>query len=294
MSISYTVRKRIYFLVSFLCAFLAFWLVFLVMMSAGQNHSAPRTAPANRAAAYQPSDQDALTLMLFGIESHGAVADTFVLLRFDPVRGQVGVAVFPPGTVLTHNDSGETLAEAYRFGGMIYTRDVLSLTLNIPIDRHARATLSGFVAAANAVGSVEFELYEPVTVSAGGQPVTLDAGVHLLDGRQVAELVRYRDFPGTEAARTELITRLTCAIIDQRIDIVFSTLLEQVFTTVVNLLDTDITFADFEQRIAGAQHMADQSEPVALPIALQGDFCQDGIRFTLHDTALAQIARFFL
>jgi len=294
MSNSYVSRKRKYFLISFLAAFFVFWLVFLLMMSAGQTSATPQAMSTPAPVAYQPSEQDALTLLLIGTEYHGAVADTFLLLRYDPVRGQVGVVVFPPGTVLTHNGDGETLAEAYRFGGMAYTRTALEQTLNIPIDRHARITLPGFVAAASAVGMVEFELYEQMSIHAGGQPITLGAGVHLLDGHQVAELIRYQGLPGGQAARVELITRLVCAVIDQRIDVVQSTLVQQIFTTVINLLDTDITFADFEQRIAGAKLMAQQNEPVALPVLLRGDFCENDTRFTLHDTAIAQISRSFL
>ena len=294
---SYTSRKRKYFVLSFIFALLAFWLVFLLMMSVGHTSSSPGAALSNpppAAIAYQPSEEDALTLLVFGTESPGAVADTFLLLRFDPVRGQVGVVALPPGTVLTHSESEETLADAFRFGGAVYTRAALEQTLSIPIDRHARITLQGFVSAAAAVGTVEFELYEQLSIHAEGQPITLNPGVHLLDGRQAADLIRYRGYPGGEAERTELTTRLVCAVIDQRIDVVHSTLLEQIFGTVINLLDTDITYADFERRVQGARLMADNDRPIALPIVLQGQFCEEGERFTLQDTALAQISRVFL
>ena len=297
---SYASRRRKYFAVSFISAFLVFWLVFLLLMSAGQTSSPPGSAvglastPATAAAAYQPREEDALTLLVFGTEHPGAVADTFLLLRFDPVAGQVGVAVFPPGTVLTHNESGETLAEAFRFGGALYTRTALEQTLNIPIDRHARITTQGFIAAAAAVGTVEFELYDALHIHTEGQLITLNPGVHLLDGRQAAELIRYRGHPGGEAGRIALITRLVCAVIDQRIDVVHSTLLEQIFATVINLVETDITYAYFERRVDGARLMASSGYPVALPIILQGAFCEDYTRFTLADTALAALSRVFL
>ncbi|MCL2857650.1 MAG: LCP family protein [Oscillospiraceae bacterium] len=293
---TYASRRRKYFALSFISAFFVFWLVFLLLMSAGQTSSSPRAVGDSTSAliAYQPQEEDALTLLAFGTEHPGSVADTFLLLRFDPVRGQVVVVTFPPGTVLTHNDAAETLADAFRFGGAAYTRSALEQTLSVPIDRHARVTLSGFVAAAAAVGTVEFELYEPLSIHIEGQPITLNPGMHLLDGRQVAELIRYQGHSGGQAGRAKLTTRLVCAVIDQRIDVVHSTLLNQIFATVINLVDTDVTYADFERRVSGARAMAEQGEPVTLPIILQGRFCEDDVRFYLADTALAQIARAFL
>ena len=291
---SHGAQRHKYFALSFISAFLAFWLVFLFVMGVASPSSAPVSADSPAPAVYQPREEDAITLLVLGAERHDVAADTFLLLRFDPVRGQVGVVAFPPGTVLTHNDRGETLADAHRLGGSLYTRGALADTLNIPIDRFARITLSGFVTAAAAVGSVEFTIEEQLSIHDGELSVTLAPGTHLLDGRQVAAIIRYQGYPGGQAQRMELTAALASAVIDQRIDIVHSTLLAQAFQIIINLLDTDITYADFAARLEAARALADLGHPIARPITLQGQFCEAAERFTLSDTAKAQLAHAFL
>jgi len=292
--------KTKYFALSFCAAFFAFALMFLFLMSATRS-GAPSGAVLGDDSgvevvelAYQPYAGDALTLLLFGTERAHSVADTFVLLRFDPVRGEVGVAVFPPGTVLNHNEREETLSEIYRFGGAIYTRNALSAFLHIPIDRYARISLSGFITAAAAVGSIEFELDEDITIQDGDLPVTLNAGVHLLDGRQIAAFIRYQSYPGGEAQRGRITSQLVSAVINQRIDVVNSTLIDRIFLTVINLADTDITYSDYERRKDAARLMAALGKEVARPIPLQGEFLEDGAKFILADTALANLTLIFL
>ena len=287
-----------YFALSFCSSFLLLAAMFYFMMSgADRMREGAGAAPVQAAQAaevYRPEESDALTLLVFGTERADSVAETFVLLRFDPVRGHVSVAVFPPQTLLAYDGREETLSDAYRFGGAAYTRQALSSHLNIPIDRFARISISGFITAAAAVGTVAFDLAEPVTLTDGEMTVTLNAGPHLLDGRQVAALIRHPGYEGGELQRAQMTAQLVGAIIDQRIDIVNSTLLDRVFETVINLLDTDITYTDYLSRQPAARQMADSGLAIAHPVELPGAMSEDGEWFVLTDAALAGIALRFL
>jgi len=289
--------KAKYFALSFCAAFFALAVMYLFLISAGPSGA---QVAANNAGyislqeAYQPDQADALTLLLFGTERAHSVADIFILLRFDPVRAEVGVVVFPPQTLLVRDGREETLSHTYRFGGAAYTRDALASFLDIPIDRYARISLSSFIIAANAVGSIEFDLAEDITIQDGELTVTLNAGIQLLDGRQVAALIRHQDYADGVAGQTKMTAQLVSAIINQRIDIVNSTLLGRIFETVINLVDTDVTYSDYEQRINAARHMAALGEDVARHIPLQGQFSDDGEHFILADTALVNLARRFI
>lgn len=288
-----------YFVLGFLAAFLVLAVGFLFLISASQTPVSPRAeAVAEMDAApppqYQPSEDDALTLVVFGTQRANNVASTFILLRFDPVRGDIGVAVLPPGTVISNEDEGETLAHAFSFGGAIYTRDMLAGFLDIPIDRFARISVANFITAAAAVGSIEFDIAQELTIHDGNLPVTLSAGRHLLDGRQIAALIQYENYPGGEMQRADITAQLVSAAINQRIDIVDSTLADRIFETVINLVDTDITFADFERRRNAARMMSGAGGEIARILTLQGQFSPDGARFILSDTAKASIALMFL
>ncbi len=280
-----------YFMLSFSASFFLLALLFLFLVTT-VHPSAPATLAEAAArppeAAYLPDAADALTVLFFGVEEGGAAADSYLLARFDPVRGQVSVAVLPPAALV----GGETLEEAYRYGGARYTRDALREALGVPIDRTVRLTAGGFVAAAAAIGTVEVDLAREYTIADGPVEVILSPGRQLLDGKKLAALLR-APLPGGDEERCRLTAELACAVIDQRIDVANSVLVEEVFQTVVNLVDTDISYADFERRLEAARHMAGAEGPVAVRVSLDGDTDSLG-RLTLSDTSLAALARQFI
>ncbi len=285
-----------YFLLSFCATFFIISLMFLFLITTVHPDSPQEVMQQATVEEepYLPDEKDALTVLLFGTDSDDAVAGTYILARFDPVGHRVSVAVFPPQTLLTSGRREETLSEAYRYGGARYTRDALAEHLNLPIHRYARISLSGFVTAAQAVGSIEFDLEEELVLSDGDFPVQLYPGRQLLDGRKVAALIGSRDYPGGEIQRCQMIARLTCAIVNQRIDVVNSVLLDKIFETVINLVDTDISYTDYEERKAPAQMLAEGGRPLGVAVAVEGELSADGERFVLPDTTLVALGRQFL
>jgi len=285
-----------YFLLSFCAAFFLLSLMFLFLVTTV--HPSSRQDAAQPAALeeepYLPAEEDALTVLIFGADTSDAVAGTYLLARFDPVVQKVKVAVFPPQTVLISEQREETLSEAYRYGGARYTRDALAKHLNLPIHRYVRISLPNFITAAQAVGSVEFELEEELTLPDGDLSVQLNPGRQLLDGRKVAALIRSRDYPEGELQRCRMTAQLACAIVDQRIDVVNSILLDKIFETIINLVDTDISYADYEERKAAAKLMAESPRPLGTVVEVEGEFSADGERFVLLDTTLAALAQQFL
>lgn len=288
------VRVR-YFLISFSATFFLMSLLLLFLMTTV--HPKPAVylgeeVPLSEEEAYLPSPEDALTVLFFGSETPEAEAGTFLLARFDPVRGGVSIAVFPPQTLLHANGREETLAEAYRYGGARYTQEALSAYLEVPIDRYVRLHLSGFITAAAAIGTVEFDLEEELVLTDGELSVTLLPGRQLLDGRKVAAIIRQRE--DGESVRCRRTAELACAVVNQRIDVADSVLVDRVFETVINLVDTDISYADFEQRKAAAQAMARQEGEIASFLPVEGAFSSEGEALALYDTTLTILRRRFL
>jgi anionic cell wall polymer biosynthesis LytR-Cps2A-Psr (LCP) family protein len=253
----------------------------------------PRTPPSLMAdaveEAYIPDKQDALTVLFFGEEAPGSVAGTYILLQFNPMAGKVYVAPLPPQTKLIHGGKKETIAEAYRFGGARYTRDALEEHLNIPINRHLRASANAFILAANNIGTIEFDIKEETTIADGDSYATLSPGLHLLDGRRMIGIVR--ESQNSPEQRAALAGELAGAAINQRIDIAASTLSDRIFESIINLIDTDISYADYEQRKLPARHMAEK-ENIAEIIPMRG-WWQDGV-FTIYDTDIARLGSLFL
>jgi anionic cell wall polymer biosynthesis LytR-Cps2A-Psr (LCP) family protein len=280
------VRYR-YFFLSFAVAFVLLSLLFYALVRIARPGSArgpERQLAAAETTTYVPSEADALTVLFAGED--GGV---FLLARFDPAGGGVPIVALPRETAVRNNDRSESLAEVYRYGGIDYTRARLAETLGITIDRYVRMDASAFVSAADAVGAVEFVLPEPLTVAQeGGIPLTLSAGTQLLDGTGAAHVIGYAG-GGDERARCALIAELTAAIVNQRMDVVLSDVMDNVFTAIVNLVDTDISYADYDDRKRAAAFLARLGQEPARTLTAEGDYSESGELFTLSDTFVARV-----
>lgn len=242
---------------------------------------------------YLPRKEDALTVLFVGSYTQETGAGTFILVRFDPSDGKIPVTVFPPQTLVDSPTGAETLADVYQYGGAGYARSALSDTIGIPIDRYVRIDAASFVEAAGIIGTVEFDLPYAVIVDGGGTKMTLQKGRQLLDGGKAADIIRSRGYPGGELSRCAVAGDLAAAIINQRIDVTRSVLVDQIFEGVINRIDSDISYADYEGRKQAAQFLARLQADPAVSVRASGAFNAAGTEFTLSDTSIARLRREF-
>lgn len=293
----YKRQKYRYFFLSFALALLTLSGLFALMMQALRpSASAPyvrEPALDGQTTAYLPAADDSLTCLFIGADNAGENASTFILVRFDPANGKVPVVVFPPQTAVNNNGKIEPLAEVYRYGGAVYTREALAAALGVGIDRYARVQKDAFIAAANLVGTVEFELSDGVTLDRADMRMTLNPGKQLLDGSQAAEIIGHEGYAGGERERCLVTANVTAAIINQRMDICLSTVVDSVFEKIVNTITTDITSPDYYNRKPAAEYLARMKSDPAYVIEAAGSYDKSGKLFTLSDTFLARLARDF-
>lgn len=291
----YAKAKYRYFFLSFSLAFLTLSLMFLFLMNIVHPQkpepfvNEPETGDASPV--YLPGERDSLSVLFMGVETDGAACGTFILAQFDPAAGKVPVVVFPPQTVVKNGGKSETLSDVYSFGGAEYTKKALAETLGIPIDRYVRVRMDSFLICAAAIGSVEFDLPAEVTVNRGGAPFTMSVGKQLLDGQKVADIIRYGDYPGGEAERCRIAAELTCAIINQRMDVCLSTVVDNIFEKIINIIATDISYTDYYDRKRAAEFLARMGNNPAVPISLNGEWSEDKKAFTLYDTTVAALTQ---
>jgi LCP family protein required for cell wall assembly len=289
--------KYRYFFLSFLLAFvlLSVLLYALARIARPGAEGARVAEPAEPIAAYLPTREDALSVLFVGLDAAGNSADTFLLARFDPAGGSVPIVAFPRETAVTNHGETETIAEVYRYGGAEYLRARMAESYGITIDRYARMDIGAFVAAADAVGAVEFELPTPLTTEAeGAMPVTLSAGMQLLDGRAAANIIRFSGYEGGELDRCAMVADLTAEAVNQRMDIVLSALVDNVFRTIINLVDTDISYADYDDRRGAAVFLAKLGQDPGKPLYTEGNYSEDGTVYNLSDTFVAELRQAFV
>lgn len=292
---NYTKTKYRYFFLSLTLSFFVLSMMFLVLMNAAHPRipeSLTREPETEADSVYVPTAADALSILFIGTSGDDASAGTFILARFDPARGKVPIVALPPQTAVHNSGRTEPLSEVYRYGGAEYTRNALAETLGVPVDRYARIRLDAFISCAAAVGSVEYELAEPITVTRGEAAFTLSAGRQLLDGQKVSDVIRYGGYPGGELERCAVTAGLTAAIVNQRMDVCLSTVVDSVFEKVINLISTDISYNDYYERKRAAQFLAKLGEDPGTPLTVSGEFSEDGT-YAISDTFLALLSQHF-
>ena len=285
-----------YFFLAFAAAFFVLTLSLFLLMNAVH----PRTPPSlladaalTQETAYLPEESEKLTVFFAGVSQDGSDAGTFLLIKFDPLSGTIPIIAFPPETTIFNAGKTQTLRECYQYAGAARTRDALAATLGITIDRYVRMDEHAFIIAANAVGTVEYELVSPVKLGAsGGMPALLNRGIHLLDGQKAAGILRGENFTSS-LERCENTARLAAAVVNQRMDIVLSTVVDKVFEKIINLIETDISYLDYDNRKQAAKFMAKLEKQPAVYLPVAGSFDKDNERFALSDTFIASVIQAF-
>ncbi|MEM1485086.1 LCP family protein [Oscillospiraceae bacterium PP1C4] len=249
-------------------------------------------ATQQEAITFRPQASDTLTLVVIGANSSGA--SEFLLIRFNPQYGQVPLSLLPAKTLVTLNAKELTLAQAYAKGGGDAVKQGLSERLGIVVDRYAKLSSESFVRIAEKTGSVVFTLpYDISYQNKKGYTINIPAGERRLDAKDVADIFAYPKFQKDELEKSELLGNLIAAIVNQNMHAASDAVSSELFKLAVNLLDTDVTSADYEYRRDAANFVSQLNTKIAGSIAAEGTFLSDGKVFGLSESYIAQIQRYF-
>ncbi len=293
---SYRVR---YFILAFCTSFLllfsiaAAFLAWENTLPAPAPRQTPVQASSSQADFYYPDPAHSLTVLFIGSEKKEDVAYTYILVQFNPEDGQIPVFAFPPQTIVEVNGSSSPLSDVYRYGGYALVLQSLQETFGIRIDRYVRMQWDNFLKIADAIGSVEYNLKFDVTSPAGSGVIPLTKGLQLIDGKKALNILTYQNFPGGELTRAEIAAEFTAQIINNRLDTALSPTGEILFKTIINLIDTDISYLDFEERQRAAEYMTRLGYLPAANLPITGEYSQDGSAFTLSSNTTALLSGMF-
>ena len=260
---------------SFLLAF-ALTLLLLALIMVGTvmavQPSMPNTLQKDSAdgqqLSYRPNDTDSLTAVVIGMR--GSEPVDFVLVRFNPQYGQVPLTMLPPQTLVPLDGKNLTLVQAFETGGSRAVKAALSERLGVMVDRYARVDGDAFQRIVEKTGSVEFELPEDISYRRDGYSINLAAGSRRLDARDMFDLFAYPAFRRDQEARCGLLGRMLAAWINQNLDAAGEERSSSLFKLTVNLVDTDISYADYEPRRRAANFLSQLDAQVAGSLPVSG------------------------
>lgn len=239
---------------------------------------------------FRPQAADTLTMAVIGLGADGP--GEFLLIRFNPQYGQVPLTLLPPEAIVTLEGANMTLREAYQKGGGNTVKAALSERLGVAVDKYAVLKRDAFIRIADTAGSVVYELPYDIIYQKDGFDINLGAGKRRLDGQDIANMFAY---PGYESPqeKSKVLGGLVAEIVNQNLSAAGEEISSGLFKLAVNLIDTDITYADYEYRRSAADFVAKLDTQVAGNLPLQGTFLEDGINFELAEKYVQLIRQYF-
>lgn len=239
---------------------------------------------------YRPQPDDTLTVAVVGLS--GGRAGDVLLIRFNPQYGQVPLSLLPANTLVTLEEETVTLEQAYAKGGGPAVKSALSQRLGVAVDRYAALSRDLLIRLVEKTGSVKFDVPLPIQYTRDGYSIDIPQGLRQLDGRDIVDILSYPNFSNA-AEKSRVLGDLVAACINQNLDAAGEERSSGLFKFVVNLVDTDVNFADYELRRQSADFISRLDAQVAGNLPVSGSLLESSGALELSEAYSDTIRRYF-
>ena len=240
---------------------------------------------------YLPSNQEALNLLVV-IEPREKEERVYALLRFDPARGQVPVAVLPAGMLSGAKGRMATLDSAYAYAGVRRAAAQIGEALGISVDRYLRFEAQDVVELVDQLGGVLYRVKKRMVFDSPGAQTVLEPGPRQLSGSLFGEVLAY-SFPGGALERSSALGSLIASLLNEHSDLLLTAESDTIFESLVNRANTNISALDYQQRKPAARFMARLSPDGAFPVTLSGSSEGAYQTFSLSENCIRQLTAIF-
>ncbi len=269
---------------------LAFCITFFVMAAVSMVVILKVTPPSlqqpqeetPRGAIYYPSQEENLTLLQV-ITREGQLQEA-LLIGFYPQAGEIPVLALPAETVLATPQGEMTAQDCYGAGQVQGLMAGIQQTLAITVDRYILSEEGTFAQLYNQFPPITYEVEAPVTIQEDGIQVEIPQGIQKVDGDQLMRLANYQDYTGGEEERLQVLGELVVEEINQNLLTEDLEEADGTFKAIVNTLESDLVYGDFQIRKEALQFMAALSTAPARQLSLAGHYNQQEGNFYLDES----------
>ncbi len=226
---------------------------------------------------YLPREEDNLTILLVGHTPQNEEAIFFALVRLDMLSGRIPVILFPEQMALDEETGFGSLAEAYQSGGAAAVSKALSETYSMPVDRYADGDSQSLIDAVNRIGIAEYELDQALSYNENGIFISLSAGRQLIDGQKFLDILRYPDYEEGQLEQCREGAHLIASYINSRLEAVLGQNAPALVSGLLDLVDTNISYLDFESRLPALTFLSKLSGEPAQAYTPTGGWNKDGV-----------------
>ncbi len=253
----------------------------------------PRESEEELPVVYLPRSDDRITVLVTGREDDRTPPDLFLLLGFLPDQGRIALCLLPPATSVDYGGEAATLAQLYQRGGCRYVQQALAAWLEIPVDRWAEAEVEDLERIFSVTGLMDYYLPVDLNGQVHGREVVMPKGNYQLDGRKAADIMAYPAYKGGEVERSDRAALLLSQMLGETLPAFLTDLGDSLMATVLETVDTDLSWKDYEERRSAAAFLARLDLPATAVAYIDGSFSRDGAVFYLNPDCIARIREMY-
>ncbi|MBR8827878.1 MAG: LCP family protein [Gomphosphaeria aponina SAG 52.96 = DSM 107014] len=223
----------------------------------------------------QPPEQDLGYHAL--VNSFDGLADSMLLIRFDPSQEKLNVVSIPRDTKIYLEGVGETKINAanYYGGPALSAKSVSNLLAGVSIDRYVRVNVQGVEKLIDALGGVTVYVPQDMKYTDHSQHLYIDLkkGIQHLDGDQAVQFLRFRYDEFGDIGRVQRQQLLMRALVEQALQPKTLLRTQDILSVIQANIDTNLTV---DELIALAGFASKTKRSQVQMLMLPGDFNGDG------------------
>lgn len=179
---------------------------------------------------------------------------TFIVMRSTPVDKQI-MFMGIPSNMLVGNDN-KRAKDIYESSGAAGVSQSIEYSLGIEIDRYAVFDSESFKKACNIMGGVTY------AVPKGIKGIPESDSEQYLSPEQIEKIISFGGYSGGEIQRISTASAIVTAMMNQTSGVRIAENLDNTFETLINLIKSDISAVDYNDKKYAIKFMLKYSDPV--------------------------------
>lgn len=238
------------------------------------------------------------TILFVGAE--GETLNGIVLLRVLPDNAQIKLIPIPSSTVAVVGNSTETIKTHFENGGITYLKTAVEDTFKVKCDKYIKISNDGFDRLVEFLGGTSSyvfpqDLFYKDAETGETTNFTHGQASRTLWGDDIRKIVNYPYYDSNET-QTRVLGELSASLLNSAAGAYKKSIIsnmQNIFNTIFNNSDTDITSKSFKQHREAYEYMVNEASGSSVVYRMpSGSFDEDGY-FRVSETVEAETNQFF-
>ena len=191
-------------------------------------------------------------VLILGVDKDGLRTDTIIVASYDLDANQINMLSIPRDTRMYIGgryqkiNAAHSLTQNGKIKGPQGSIEAVTRLTGIPINYYVEFSTSAFRNTIDALGGVDLYVPQRMKYSDPAQDLYIDLqeGYQHLDGDKAEQFVRFRKYPRGDIQRVEAQQSFVKALIEQKLNAGILTKIPDLFKTLQNDIDTNLTIMD--------------------------------------------------